>query len=118
MDFDNKKRRESSCRFCVCCRFLLQAKFLEQQHPDQVDPAEYDTGGDRNQNTDDQTKNAAALCEGRPSDYDFGEPVDDRDQEQEDLHQTALFVKPSHDNFSFSFILCILYHQMTVKSTV
>ena len=75
---------------------LLQEQLLEQQYPDQVKPTERDTAGDGDENADDEAQNAALFQPCGPSDQNFRDPVDTGDQKQKDLHQSALFVKPSH----------------------
>jgi hypothetical protein len=77
----------------------LQEQLLEKQYPKQIDPTDDNTRGDRNQNTDDQSQQTTLFEKGRPSDNDLGDPVHTGDQEQQKLHQTALFVKPSHDMY-------------------
>jgi hypothetical protein len=75
---------------------LLQNQLLEQQYPDQVDPAEAQTE-EGNQDTNDQANQTTLLEEGAPSDEQLSDPVNTGDQKQNDLYQTALFVKPSHE---------------------
>lgn len=72
---------------------------FRQQNPDQVEPADDNTAGDRYENTNDKTEQTALLCPRRPSHDDFRNPVDAGDQKQNNLNQTALFVKPSHKKF-------------------
>ena len=79
--------------------YLLKEQLLEKKHPDKVEPAEYEAGkGD--DKADDQAEETALLTESGPSYKNFGDPVHTGNEEQNDLHQTALFVKPSHDNTS------------------
>lgn len=76
-------------------RKLLQEQFFEQQDPDAVDPADEHAQESYDQ-TDDQSDRAAFFEKGGPPDDDLDDPVDDRDQQQYELNETALFVKPSH----------------------
>jgi hypothetical protein len=89
---NNKKRSPPSGLLFL----LLQAELFEQQYPHKIDPTKDDTAGDRDQNADDQTEQTALLHPGGPSDDDLSYPVDNRDDQQKELNQTALFVKPSH----------------------
>lgn len=76
-------------------RKLLQEQFFEQQDPDAVDPADEHAQESYDQ-TDDQSDRAAFFEKGGPPDDDLDDPVDDRDQQQYELNETALSVKPSH----------------------
>ena len=54
-------------------------------------------------------------AKGRPSDNDLGDPVHTGDQEQQQLHQTALFVKPSHNMYLLKLVIS-LYHTLKSRS--
>jgi hypothetical protein len=79
-------------------RVLLQEQLLEQKDPYKVKPADEHTAkGD--DDADHKSEQTALLGPGRPSDDDLGDPVDHGNDEQKELHQTALFVKPSHNMY-------------------
>ena len=74
----------------------LQEQLFEQQYPNAVNPTEDYTWGDSYQNADDQPYKAALFKECRPSHNNFNDPVDNGDEQQKKLNQTALPVKQSH----------------------
>ena len=74
---------------------LLQQKFFKQQYPNKVYPAEHDTENG-NDNAHDKPYQAALFKESWPSYDDFNYPVYAGDKQQQNLHQAALSVKPSH----------------------
>lgn len=80
---------------------LLQEELLEKQDPDEVEPTESDTRRNSYEYADDEAKKPALFEPGRPPDVDLRYPVDHGNEEQEDLNQTALLIKPSHDETSF-----------------
>lgn len=74
----------------------LKEELLEQKNPYKVEPSEYDTRGDRNENANDKAKDAALLCKGAPSYNDLGHPVNTGDEKKEELNESGLLVKPGH----------------------
>ena len=77
---------------------LLQEQLFEQQHPDEVEPADEHTAKGHDQ-ADDQAKKTALLRPSGPSYHNLGYPVYTGDQEKKKLYQAALFVKPSHREY-------------------
>ena len=76
---------------------LFEKKFVEEQNPDHVEPADDDTGGDRDQNADDEPENAALAEERRPPYQKFHDVVNDGNEEENNLNQLIPFVKPIID---------------------
>ena len=74
---------------------LLKEKLLEKKYPDKVEPADK-CATDGNDEADDQSENSTLFEECGPSYDDLSNPVNAGDEKQNDLNQTALFVKPSH----------------------
>ena len=78
---------------------LLQAKLLEKKYPYKVKPTEDETTADCNNDTNDKSDEIGLLKECGPSYQQFCNPVYKGDKEQETLNQTALFVKPCHNDY-------------------
>jgi hypothetical protein len=98
--------RRSGSHFTV----LLQEELLEQKHPYKVEPAdEYTAKG--NDDADHQSNKTSLFRPSRPSDDDLCDPVDEGNDEQKELHQAALFVKPSHD----MYLQKDLYYYFTIR---
>ena len=89
---------------------LLQEQLLEQKDPNEVKPTDEHTAKGNN-DADHKSDQTALLGPGGPSDDDLGDPVDNGDDEQKKLHQTALFVKPSHD----MYLQKDLYYYFTIR---
>ena len=66
---------------------------FEQKAPNEVDPTERQTE-EGHENGNDQGNDALRFQERRPSDEDLDDPVYDRNEQQNDLDEPALFVKP------------------------
>ena len=90
--------RHSQGSLYVLIGNLLQDQSLEEQYPDQVDPTKSQTE-EGNQDANDQADQSALLEECAPTNQQLGDPVDTGDEEQKDLYQTALLVKPSHEKY-------------------
>ena len=99
LKYFNTRQREKGPRWSGTLSFLLQAELLEQKHPHKIQPTERNAGGERDKHADDQAKQTALFHPSGPSDDNLSQPVDTGDEEQKELHQTALFVKPSHDMY-------------------
>ena len=71
---------------------------FEQQAPDEVDPA----ADARDADTEDESKNVIDirfLDEGRDTDDDFDDPVDARNQKQDELDKSRKTIEPFHYRF-------------------
>lgn len=66
---------------------------LEEQAPNHVEPADDDTAGD-GEDGHDQRNQALLLEEVAPTDKQLDDPVDEGNQKEEDLNQSAAAVKP------------------------
>ena len=80
---------------------LLQAQFLEKQYPNEVNVTEDEAAAEGYHKANDQANQPALLQEGGPSDYQLHHPVHNRDQEEDQLYQAALLIKPSHISSPF-----------------
>ena len=85
--------------FCLCRS--LKEQLLEKKDPYEVYPTENYARGNSYEDTYDQSDKTALLCEGAPSYNKLGDPVNTGNDEKQKLHETALFVKPSHFIASF-----------------
>ena len=77
-------------------KHLLQEQLLKQKHPKEVYPAEYDTRGNRNEDTNDKSEESAFLKPGAPSYHKLNYPVYTGDDEQKQLDESGLSVEPGH----------------------
>ena len=108
---ERPRKRQRASRFWEApFAVLLQEQLLEQKHPYKVKPADEHTA-EGNDDADYQSDKTALFRPSGPSDDDLRDPVDNRNDEQQELHQTALFVKPSHD----MYLLKDLYYHFTTK---
>ena len=69
---------------------------LEQQAPDAVQPADKCTK-EGDDDCCDQSDDVLGLKKGWPSDTNLNNPVDERDEEKDDLDETWLLVEPIYD---------------------
>lgn len=75
--------------FRLIVRYWLdQNQTLEKQAPDQVNPAENDTGRQNSKNDKQYLTSRLAVHSCRNTNENFGEPVYARDKEQQDLNKT------------------------------
>ena len=88
-----------------------KAELLEKKDPNKVNPSECNARRNGYKDADDEAKKSALLCEGAPSYNDLGNPVYNGDEKEEELNQTALFVKPSH----YVFLLSGYTHRYYIK---
>ena len=74
---------------------LLQEQLFKEQYPDKIEvcKAHADEGDEQ---ANDKTDKTALLHPGAPSDDQLRDPVDKGNQKKNDLHESALFVEPSH----------------------
>ena len=80
----------------------------KQQQPNKVNPADNDTRRDRNENGKNQSNNIIRFEICRPANADFDNPVNARNQKQNELHQKALFIKPFSHKISSKFYCAII----------
>ena len=68
---------------------------VEEEDPDEVDPAEDEAGEDAEDEAEKIAERRLLNGAGQADD-DLGNPVDARDEEEDDLKQSRLAVKPFH----------------------
>ena len=73
-------------------------QLFEQQHPDEVEPAEEQTTANGHDHADDQAKKTALLRPSGPSYHNLGYQVYKGNDEEQQLNQTALLIEPSHES--------------------
>ena len=94
-------KRPCRVRHGLYCYYRLvssKKQVIEQQAPDEVDPA----ADARDADTEDEAKNVIDirfLDEGRDTDDDFDDPVDTRNQKQDELDKSRKTIEPFHYRF-------------------
>ena len=113
--FPLKKRLrvETRNRFAY---FLLEAQFFEEKAPYHVKPADNNTGRYGYDYTDYKSEQSFLFKPGAPSYHDLRYPVYTRDKKKDNLNQSALPVKPSH-NPLLIFIYISIIPQIADMST-
>lgn len=97
----NGKRKTTPFKAWLFCYYGLvssKKKVIEQQAPDEVNPA----ADARDADTEDETKNVIDIRffdESRDTDDDFDDPVDTRDQKQDELDKSWKTIEPFHYRF-------------------
>ena len=89
--------------------FLLgEDEMLEEQAPDEVDPAE-DESEEGDDDGEDQGDETLLLQEVAPADTNLDDPVDERDEEKDELDKTTAAVEPFLHGMYLPYLYRLLY---------
>lgn len=73
----------------------------EEYGPNKVDPTENDTNSGDGEDCNDEVEDRSVFDDHSPTDDHLDDPVDSRNQQEDDLDQTGKTVERTYDTFRF-----------------